>query len=122
MTNEINLEHYKELLLAEQERLEKDLVSVGRVNPDNPQDWEATPGDVNDRSADPNKLADNVEEYEARTATLKELEDSLKDVRDALEKIEKGTYGICEISGEQIEEDRLEANPSARTSKSHINE
>jgi RNA polymerase-binding transcription factor DksA len=122
MTNEINLEHYKELLLAEQERLEKDLVSVGRVNPDNPQDWEATPGDINDRSADPNKLADNVEEYEARTATLKELEDSLKDVRDALEKIEKGTYGICEISGEQIEEDRLEANPSARTSKSHINE
>jgi RNA polymerase-binding transcription factor DksA len=121
MKQKINVEYFKEKLLSEKANLEKDLSTVGRINPDNPKDWEATPGDVNEHSADPNKLADNVEDYEARTATLKELEDSLKDVTDALEKIEKGTYGICEISGNQIEEDRLEANPSARTCKSHLN-
>jgi RNA polymerase-binding transcription factor DksA len=121
MTNKIDTEHFKGKLLEEKSKLEEELATVGRINPDNPKDWEATPGDVNDNSADPNKLADNVEEYEARTATLKELEDSLKDVTDALEKIEKGNYGICEVSGEQIEIDRLEANPSARTCKSHLN-
>jgi RNA polymerase-binding transcription factor DksA len=121
MTNQIDTKYFKEKLLEEKTKLEEELATVGRINPDNPKDWEATPGDVNDKSADPNKLADNVEEYEARTATLKELEDGLKDVTDALEKIEKGTYGICEISGEQIESDRLEANPSARTCKKHLN-
>ena len=31
-----------------------------------------------------------------------------------------GTYGSCEISGEAIEVERLEANPAARTCKAHI--
>ena len=40
---------------------------------------------------------------------------------DALERIEKGTYGICEVGNEEIEEDRLNANPAARTCKAHLN-
>ena len=35
--------------------------------------------------------------------------------------IAAGTYGTCEVSGEQIEEDRLEADPAARTCKAHMN-
>ena len=38
-----------------------------------------------------------------------------------LKKIEAGTFGVCEISGEPIEEDRLDANPAARTNKANIN-
>jgi DnaK suppressor protein len=38
----------------------------------------------------------------------------LRDVLDALERIEKGTYGICEGSGKMIPTKRLEAFPSAR--------
>ena len=121
MEKEINLDHFREKLLAEKVILVKDLSSIGRINPDNPKDWEATPGDINEHSADKNKQADNVEDYESRTATLKELEGSLKDVIDALEKIEEVKYGICEISGKQIELDRLEANPSSRTCKEHLN-
>lgn len=118
MNTDINIEYFKEKLLAEKANLEKSLSTVGRINPDNPEDWEATPAeDFNERSPDPNKLADAVEEYEARTATVKELEISLQEIKDALERIEKGTYGICEVSGEKIEIDRLEANPAARTSK-----
>jgi len=122
MENNLDIKHFEKKLLAEKESIENELATIGRINPDNPKDWEATPGDINEHSADPNKLADNVEEYEARTATLKELENSLKDINDALKKIEEGSYGICEISGEQIEQDRLEANPSARTCKAHLNE
>jgi RNA polymerase-binding transcription factor DksA len=44
----------------------------------------------------------------------------LTDVKDALAKIDAGTYGICETSGEPIEEARLRANPAARTCMHHI--
>jgi DnaK suppressor protein len=38
----------------------------------------------------------------------------LKDIDNTLDKIEKGTYGICEECEEKINEKRLEANPVAR--------
>ena len=116
----IDIEYFKEILLKEKGQLESNLSDIGRINPDNPQDWEAVPGEINERSADPNKLADNIEEYEARTATLKELEDELTEVRAALDRIEKGTYGICEVSGKSIEKERLEAYPAARTCKAEM--
>jgi len=39
----------------------------------------------------------------------------LKKIDKALKKIEDGTYGICEISGEEIPKARLEAMPYAVT-------
>ena len=121
MTDKLNVEKYKAKLLEEKARLEGNLSDVGRKNPDTPGDWEAT-GDETETEpiSDPNDIADSMEEFEARSATLGELELSLKDVNDALEKIEKGTYGICEVSGEAIESDRLDANPAARTCKKHL--
>ena len=59
---------------------------------------------------------------EERSGIGAELEERLLDVNRALKKIDKGAYGACEISGEQIEEDRLRANPAARTCKKHLNE
>ena len=32
-------------------------------------------------------------------------------IKEALERIEKGTYGICEVCGEEISEARLKARP-----------
>jgi RNA polymerase-binding protein DksA len=43
-----------------------------------------------------------------------ELKDALTLVDSALNKIEHGTYGICENCGAEISEARLEAKPSAR--------
>jgi RNA polymerase-binding transcription factor DksA len=40
----------------------------------------------------------------------------LHEVFDALQRIERGTYGICETTGEPIEETRLQAIPWARYS------
>lgn len=108
------IEKFKKLLLQEKERLEDELKTVGRINPDNPADWEAVPSDVNQREVDPNKRADNIEEYENNTAILKQLETQLLDVNDALKKVEEGTYGVDERTGEPIDEKRLGANPAAR--------
>jgi YteA family regulatory protein len=49
---------------------------------------------------------------------LRELrEEQLQDIEVALEKMEKGTYGIDEETGEAISLERLEALPTARTVK-----
>jgi RNA polymerase-binding transcription factor DksA len=40
----------------------------------------------------------------------------LHEVLDALRRIERGTFGLCEITGEPIEETRLQAIPWARYS------
>lgn len=41
-------------------------------------------------------------------------EDQLQEIEDALQRIEDGTYGISEKSGEPIPEERLEVMPTAR--------
>ena len=46
-----------------------------------------------------------------RVGTAKQLEAMLRDVERALEKIEDGTYGICDRCGRLIAEARLEARP-----------
>lgn len=43
----------------------------------------------------------------------------LKETDDALERIEKGVYGICEGTGKPIPKARLEANPWARYCVEH---
>lgn len=116
---EIDFEYFKEKLEKEQERLLSELKTVGRINPDNPNDWEPTPGEKDDGTADPNDFADGIEEYEENTAILKQLEIELNEVKKALQRIEKGTYGICEVSGEPIEKERLEAYPAASKCKKH---
>jgi RNA polymerase-binding transcription factor DksA len=119
----MNTEHYKELLLAEQKKLEKELADIGQKNPNNPDDWEATPDeDMDNADPDKNIRADAIEEYANRIGVSAPLEARITEVNAALERIENGTYGVCEVSGEHIEEDRLEANPAARTCKAHMND
>ncbi len=120
MKNDIDTDYFKEKLEEELFLVEKELNNIGRKNPDNKNDWEAEPTLMNEDSADPNETADNIEEFEENTAVLKELEIKYNDIKDALKKIEEGKFGICEISGEPIEEDRLIANPAARTCKKHM--
>lgn len=118
--NKKDTQYFKEKLLREKTLLEEELVSIGKVNPDNPNDWDATSEKIEVDSADENEVADKMEELEENKAILHQLEPQLNEVKSALERIEKGTFGICEISGEPIERERLEANPSARTSIRHM--
>ena len=111
---------YQTQLTEEKERLEAQLLTVGRRNPSNPADWEAVQPE-GEHEPDPNDAADLIEGYEENTAILKDLEIRFNDVLAALSRIENGTYGTCEEGGEEIEEDRLGADPAARTCKAHMN-
>jgi RNA polymerase-binding transcription factor DksA len=119
MTKE-KLNRLKEKLETEKSLLEKGLPSVGRINPDNPADWEARPAEMDTLKADDNEVADTIEEFESNAAVLKQLETRYNNVKDALARMESGTYGVCRVCGKEIEEDRLNANPAADTCKKHM--
>jgi RNA polymerase-binding transcription factor DksA len=116
----MNTNHFKGKLETEQAQLEEELGAIARFN-DETNVWEATPDQDMMGEIDDNDAADRFEDFEARSSMVSTLQARLTDVKDALKKIEAGTYGICEVSGEKIEEARLEANPAARTSMSHMN-
>jgi len=119
-----NTEQYKEKLEGELKAMEGELKAIGRQNPANPNDWEATEKsmDVMTPMADSNESADKIEEYNENRAIVDELEIRYNNVKRALKKISDGTYGRCEVGGEEIEEARLAANPSARTCLKHMAE
>ncbi len=115
----IDTHKYKILLEGERDALEVKLSELGRINPDNKNDWESLPADFDIDPSDDTELGDKFEEMEEQNAVQNQLENRLVDIKRALEKIENGTYGMCEVSGEPIEEERLQANPAARTSIAH---
>ena len=116
-----NTEHYKIVLEKELKLLEKELKSVGRVNPENPKDWEAMPPETSaEVGAEKEELAEKMDEYEGNTAILKQLEIKYNEVKEALARTYDGTFGHCDVCKKPIEEDRLSANPSAKTCKEHM--
>jgi DnaK suppressor protein len=56
----------------------------------------------------------DVFEQEKDLTLLEALERRLDSINDALRSLEKGTYGICERCGNEIDPARLEALPDAR--------
>lgn len=114
-----NIDAYKAKLEEERTRLEGELSSVGRRNPSNPADWEAVPEEVG-QEPDITDAADQVEVFATNTAILNDLEIRYNEVLSALRRIDDGTYGTCSVGGENIEEDRLSADPAATTCKAHM--
>lgn len=98
-------------LLAEKERLEQDLARFATPT--------GTAGSYETRmenmGTDLEENASEVEDYVDNLGLEQTLETQLKDVNDALGKMEQGTYGVCEVTGKEIPLDRLLAYPGART-------
>jgi RNA polymerase-binding transcription factor DksA len=58
-------------------------------------------------------------EREKDYSILEQIEAELADVEHALKRLEDGTYGLCEVCGKPIPEERLEAMPAARFDLEH---
>jgi len=114
----MDTKHFQTKLEEEKKVLLEELATLGRKDPKDGE-WEATVASGN-TEADTNDLGDRFEDFEGKSSMITPLEKRLADVNDALGKISAGTYGICEISGEPIEPERLEANPAARTCMKHM--
>lgn len=118
----MNIDTLQQKLEAEKATLTKDLRELGVQNPSAPEDWIATPEDPSTSEADQNVVADRAEDWQARQGEVDALETRLNNINRALDKIKTGRYGICEICGDPIEEERLLANPAARTNIAHIDD
>ncbi|MGB0453149.1 MAG: TraR/DksA family transcriptional regulator [Bacteriovoracaceae bacterium] len=73
----------------------------------------------NPLSADSGERAVEVENDEVIDALSEVERKELAEIDHALGKIQNGVYGICEVSGDSIEEKRLRAVPYARTCIKH---
>lgn len=118
--NNIDVEKFKEKLEEELKIVERELTSIGRINPSNPKDWEAKPEPIDILNADQTEVAEGITEYEGNTGVLKQLEIRFNEIKNALKRIDDGVYGSCEKCEKEIEQKRLEANPAATTCISHI--
>jgi RNA polymerase-binding transcription factor DksA len=54
------------------------------------------------------------EDRERSQAVLGQLDQQLRDVDDAIGRLDRGEYGLCEVCGEPIGAARLEALPASR--------
>ncbi len=118
----INYNKYKKILENDLSILTSDLEKLGIQNLNSTEDWIAIPGEASDAEPDLNIASDRSEDWQVRRSTVAFLEKRYNNINRALQKIKDGTYGVCEICGEEIEQDRLQANPAARTNKAHIND
>ena len=58
-------------------------------------------------------------EREKDVAILEQLERDLAEIEAALQRLDEGTYGVDEVTGDPIAAERLEAYPVARTNIEH---
>lgn len=113
--SEDQLEELRATLEAERDSLEEELAEHGKKVDG---DWEGT-SESKGEEPDPNDAADNIEELATNVPLVEELEKRYREIRKALARMKKGTYGDCEVCNEPIPLDRLEANPAAATCIAH---
>lgn len=106
------LKKIKEKLEKEKASIESSLTSFATKDKKLPGDWDTRFPEFN--SGNLEESADEVEEYENLLPIEFSLENRLKDINLALEKIKKEAYGKCEKCGKEISWERLEAYPGAR--------
>lgn len=111
----------REKLIETKTRIEGEFAENGILVDPVTNDWSTKIEAADDAEADHNSMSDRVEDFENNTTAFAQIEIEYRDVLDALEKMEVGNYGVCEISGHPIEIDRLMAYPAARTCKAHMN-
>lgn len=102
-------------LEAERDALEEELAEHGKSVKG---DWQGSSTSAGEE-ADPTDAADNIEELATNIPLVEELEKRHKEIGKALAKMDKGTYGLCDVCKAEIPMDRLEANPAATTCVEH---
>jgi DnaK suppressor protein len=116
--NNLDIEYFKKILEKEKENLERELSLIAKKNPKT-GDWLPLKPKLDTQLSEKGEIADAYEELENRFNAENELEKRLNEVNDALERIQKGTYGVCEKTNKPISKKRLKANPTARTCVDH---
>lgn len=105
----VDVARFRELLLQERQKVTEAIEYLHAENPGSIKD-ETGESTVDNHLAD---LATVTLDREIDDTLEENSEHLLKEIEKALEKIEQGTFGICETCGQPIAEERLQAIPYA---------
>ncbi|MBI5401736.1 hypothetical protein HZB05_02855 [Candidatus Wolfebacteria bacterium] len=102
MINKEEIKKLKTKLEEEKAELEKEVAEL-KVVPDFGSDVDASDEETDESQAYGNQLA-----------LMQTFKERLADIEFALDKMEKGTYGVCEKCGKEISLDVLEVDPESK--------
>ena len=108
--DDLDLGHFRTLLIEERKRLEDELEQVRNRHTDMDN---ALPEEGEGGDEDTADLASAMMDKEMDLSVEDEIEELLAQVDRAFQKLEEGTYGVCDVSGRPIPVNRLEAIPYA---------
>jgi RNA polymerase-binding protein DksA len=111
--NPQELEHFNELLTEERDQTKQKIdefeQAVGSL--------EKNPEDTSTKAAHhQGDIASEEDEREKFLIMIEKESKKLDEINDAIGRIKRGTYGICESTGKKISKERLEAIPYTRYS------
>ena len=112
------LEAFRQLLLQKREEILSDVEALR----EEAADANRPLGLEGDQSATPTHDADWGTEQREQSFALRMMEwerDTLREIEEALRRIEGGNYGVCLATGRPIERKRLLAKPWAKFSIEH---
>jgi len=101
----------KDVLLKEKETIEKYLLQNDSLNLEHGHAHESV-GELSSYDNHPGDEGTELYEREKDLALKEHYETHLKNIEKALQAIEEGTYGKCEICGQDISFERLQAIPT----------
>lgn len=104
MINKEAADQIREKLVSEKQRLEAELSRMGAGGGSEKPAWEEYGSSEEENAAEVTAYTDSL-------GLTYELENELKEINSALERIEQGRYGICGKCGKDIAEARLTARP-----------
>ena len=73
-----------------------------------------TAGELSSFDQHPGDSGTETFEMEKNVSLLEQVDDELLEVEAAVQRLERGTYGTCQVCGRPIGDERLEAMPATR--------
>ncbi|MHB8904448.1 MAG: TraR/DksA family transcriptional regulator [Patescibacteria group bacterium] len=113
MEKELDQKTIKEIekqLLKQKKQIIDDLNDLSRKDNHEADNMSAKFPEYGDK---PDENAQEISDYSTNIMTEKVLEKSLEDINKTLDRITKGTYGVCKYCGNPIAAKRLLARPTA---------
>ena len=107
----MDAERARQLLEAEHSRLRSLLGAAERLAEGSVA---AEAGELSHVDQHPADEATELFETERDLGLEQDVHGQLREVEAAMERVEEGSYGVCEVCGRPIPDERLEAMPAAR--------
>lgn len=107
-----NIQHYKDMLMRQGDDIEGTIKAMKEHETGEQDKYSST--ELSNYDNHPADLGSELFQVELNTALKVHEEHLLKEIHDALGRIDEGKFGTCELCGKEITEERLEAIPYTR--------